>query len=83
MTAPGDPFMAIVICAAELKRTAPMQYELFVKSMQAYAERLKTDLLIAPPDAIFQMQGKSQAVVQLSQKLEDCFQLDENYRKRK
>jgi hypothetical protein len=79
----NDPFYPIVLSAADLKRIAPMQYELFVKSMQAYAERVKADLLAAGPDVIFPMQGKAQALDQLVKKLEDCFQLDENYRTRK
>jgi hypothetical protein len=83
MTAKGDPFYPVVGCAAELKRAAPMQYEAFVKSVQGLVNRSKDDLLVAHGAAIFPAQGKAQALDQLAKKLEDCIQLDEQYRTRR
>jgi len=77
----SDPLAPIVLRAAELKRAAPQQYEDFVKSMRAYADRAKNDLLAAEADKIFPAQGKAQALEQLVKKLEDCFNLEANLRR--
>lgn len=78
----SDPIYRVVGAAALLKRAALGEYEDFVKSVREYAERAKSDLVVAPKDAIFQAQGKAQVLIELVKKLEDCIVLDEQYRRR-
>ena len=77
----SDPLTPIVLAAAGLKRAAPREYEAFVKSMQAYADRALRDLVAAEANVIFPAQGKAQALEQLAKKLEDCFNIEANLRR--
>ena len=79
----GDPYVPLVIAAAELKRKAPIEFELFLKSVQASASAARSSLVVADAKGIFQAQGKAQALDTLAKKLEDCLSLDEQYRARR
>jgi hypothetical protein len=76
-----DPYYAVVLAAAELKRGNPSKYEDFVIAMNVFAERSRMDLVVAGDD-FRQAQGKAQVLDQLARKLEDCLKLDEQYRTR-
>jgi hypothetical protein len=78
----GDTMAAVVMAAAELKRSSPAKYDVFAKSVSAHAERSLRDMLATGRDAVHGAQGRAQALDDLAKKLEDCLQLDEKYRAR-
>lgn len=78
----SDPFVPVVIAAAELKRSNPVGYGLFVKSIEALAEAAVFDLVAADKDKVFYGQGKAQVLVELAKKLDDCAALDQKYKTR-
>jgi hypothetical protein len=73
---------AIVMAAANLKVTAPEQFEQLVEAFRQLEERYKTDLIVADSSVIFGFQGRAWLGSQLRQKLERCLELRNNYEKR-
>lgn len=78
----SDPYVAVVMGADQLKRGNPGGYELFLKSVEGLASNAVTAMLAAPPEFIFQAQGKAQALAELYKKLEECTTLSQTYRTR-
>lgn len=78
----GDSLTAVVMAAAELKRGLPAKYDVFVKALNAHAERSLRDMLASNRDGVHGAQGRAQALDDLAKKLDDCIRLDEQYRAR-
>lgn len=77
----SDPMFPVAMGAAELKRAAPVQFDLFVRSLQALRESLRDNYVAEDGRAIFQTQGKCQLIDQLLKKLDDCLAIANNARK--
>lgn len=73
----------VVVGAAALKRMAPVEFDLFLRAMQALKEATRDSYVAEDGRGIFQTQGKCQLLDQLVKKLEDCIQLDDQYRARR
>ena len=79
----SDPWVNVVLAAADLKVAAPREYDKFLEVLKGVEDRCRDDLQAAEPNVIFPAQGKAQLVTQLRQKLETCLELRAKYEARK
>jgi hypothetical protein len=78
----SDPLYAITIAAADLKVTAPEQFDRLVEAFKALEERYKQDLIAADSVVIFNAQGRTWLAAQLRQRLENCLDRKKSYENR-
>jgi len=77
----GDPFYAIVLCAAELKRTNLERWPTFIEALKVYQARCRQECIVAPKGQRGLAQGQAQTVDQLVDKLENCLELEIRFRR--
>jgi len=78
----SDPWSAIICEAAELKRKDLQQYDRFIAALQAYAGNQVTLMVAAEKDKLEVAQGRAQVILELTDRLKACFELEPKYRKR-
>jgi hypothetical protein len=78
----NDPMYALTMAAANLKVTAPEQFEALLGAFQLVVDKENTALLSAPAGGIFQAQGRANLAKELRDRLEKCLDQRKNYQNR-
>jgi hypothetical protein len=62
----------MVLAAARLARTAPQQWDEFVKAFSEYTDDKILDVIQAPPEMLQTTQGRAQGLTSLGRLLLEC-----------